>query len=82
MAHATANFFWSLPPGVMGRGQKVKYHSIKFQFLNQSQIFVNQTLCVLSQMKDTKHFRGDIRLPGSCPRGDPGGEDLTSSCGV
>ena len=26
MAHATAHFFWSPPPGALGRGQKVKYH--------------------------------------------------------
>ena len=26
MAHATAQFFGSPPPGVFGRGQKVKYH--------------------------------------------------------
>ena len=26
MAHAMAQFFRSLPPGALGRGQKVKYH--------------------------------------------------------
>ena len=26
MAHAMAQFFGSLPPGALGRGQKVKYH--------------------------------------------------------
>ena len=26
MAHATAQFFGSPPPGALGRGQKVKYH--------------------------------------------------------
>ena len=26
MAHATAQLFWSSPPGALGRGQKVKYH--------------------------------------------------------
>ena len=30
---------------------------IKFQILSQSQIFLNQTLCVISQMKDIKHIR-------------------------
>ena len=28
MARATAQLFWSPPPGALGRGQKVKYHSI------------------------------------------------------
>ena len=28
MAHATAQFLWSPPPGALGRGQKVKYHKI------------------------------------------------------
>ena len=28
MAHATAQLFWSSPPGALGRGQKVKYHLI------------------------------------------------------
>ena len=26
MAQATAQFFWSPPPGALGRDQKVKYH--------------------------------------------------------
>ena len=28
MAHATAQYFWSPPPGALGRGQKVKYNLI------------------------------------------------------
>ena len=43
---------------------------IKFQFQSQFQRFLYQTLCVFSQMKDTKHIRWDFILsPGSCPRG-------------
>ena len=26
MAYATSQFFWSPPPGALGRGQNVKYH--------------------------------------------------------
>ena len=33
---------------------------IKFQFLNQFHIFLNQTLFVFSQMKDIKHIRLDF----------------------
>ena len=47
---------------------------IQFQLLSQFQIFLKQTLCVFSQMKDIKHFRQDFHsLPGSCPRGDAWG---------
>ena len=58
MAHATAQFFLSPPPGALGRGKKVKYH--KSQSLSQFQRFLNQTLCVFSQMKDIKHIRRDF----------------------
>ena len=33
---------------------------IKFQLLSQFQIFLNQTLCVFSQMKDVKHIKPDF----------------------
>ena len=58
MAHATAQFFWSPPPGALRRGQKVTYHKISSQ--SQFQRFLNQTLCVFSQMKDIKHIRRDF----------------------
>ena len=45
-----------LVPTPLGRGQEVKKHQIQFQ------IFLNQILCVFSQMKDTKHFRWDFHL--------------------
>ena len=42
----------------------------KFQLLCQFQRFLNQTLCVLSQMKDIKHIRRYfIQSPRSCTRG-------------
>ena len=44
--------FWPCPPGALGRDQKVKYHLISK--------FLYQTLCVFSQMKDTKHISRDF----------------------
>ena len=41
---------------------------IKSQSQSQFQRFLNQTLCVFSQMKDISDGIF-IRLPGSCPRG-------------
>ena len=35
---------------------------IKFQLQSQSQRFLNQTLCVFSEMKDIKHIRRDFHL--------------------
>ena len=50
-------FFGPTPWG-LGRGQKVKYHliSITKSFSN----ILYQTLCLFSQMKDTKHIRRDF----------------------
>ena len=57
--------FWPCP---LGRDQKVKYHLISIT-KSISKIFY-QTLCVFSQMKDTKPIRLDFILsPGSCRRG-------------
>ena len=55
MAHATAQYFWSPPPGALGRGPKGQIS----KNLNHSQFqrFLSQTLCVFSQMKDIKHTR-------------------------
>ena len=41
-------FFWPRP--------------IEFQLQSQFQIFLNQTLCVFSKMKDIKHIRRDFHL--------------------
>ena len=67
MAHATAHF---LPPAPwsLGEGPKVKYHLS--QLLSQCQIFLKQTLCVFSQMKDVKHIRRDFYgVPWVMPKG-------------
>ena len=52
------NFFLAPPPRALGRGQEVKYHLISIT-KSISKIFF-QTLCVFSQMKDTKHIRRDF----------------------
>ena len=59
-------------PGEGPKGQ-ISLNIIKFQLQSQFQRFLNQTLCVYSQMnmKDIKHFSRDFHLaawPGSCPR--------------
>ena len=51
-------FFLPRPLGPWG-GVK-RSNIIKFQFQSQFQRFLYQTLCVFSQMKDTKHFRRDF----------------------
>ena len=50
--------FLAPPPWALGRGKKVKYHLISIT-KSISKIFY-QTLCVFSQMKDTKHVRRDF----------------------
>ena len=63
MGHATEHFFLPRPLGPLGgakRSNIIKY--IKFQLQSQFQRFLNQTLCVFSQMKDIKHIRRDFHL--------------------
>ena len=57
---ATAHFFGPAPwgPGEGPKGQ-IYLNIIKFQLQSQFQRFLNQTLCVFSQMKDIKHIRRD-----------------------
>ena len=38
-------------------GEAKRSNIINFQLLSQFQIFLNQSLCVFSQMKDVKHIR-------------------------
>ena len=47
MAHATAQLFWSPPPGALGRGQKVKYHIISIT-MSISKIFKPNFVCLLT----------------------------------
>ena len=51
-------FFWPRPLGPWG-GVK-RSNIISFQLQSQFQRFLFQTLCVFSQMKDTKHIRQDF----------------------
>ena len=46
MGHATSNFFLALPPGVLGRGQKVKYLISITKSI--SKIFLPNFMCVLT----------------------------------
>ena len=53
----------SFGPAPWGPGEGAKrLNIIKFQLLSQFQRFLNQTLCVFSQMKDIKHIRRDFYL--------------------
>ena len=57
-------FFFGPAPWGPGEGPKgqISLNIIKFQLLSQFQKFLNQTLCVFSQMKDIKHIRRDFHL--------------------
>ena len=63
MGRGTAHFFGPAPwgPGEGPKGQ-ISINIIKFQLQSQFQRFLNQTLCVFSQMKDIKHIRQDFHL--------------------
>ena len=58
------HFFFAPPPWVPGEGPngKMSVNIIKFQLQSQFQRFLNQTLCVFSQLKDIKHIRRDFYL--------------------
>ena len=60
MGRATAHFFWPCPLGPWGGAKRSNI--IKFQLQSQFQRFLNQTLCVFSQMNDIKHIRQDFHL--------------------
>ena len=55
-------FFLGPAPWGPGEGPKgqILLNIIKFQLQSQFQRFLNQTLCVFSQMKDIKHIRRDF----------------------
>ena len=57
-------FFFGPAPWGPGEGPKgqISLNIIKFQLLSQFQRFLNQTLCVFSQMKDIKLIRRDFHL--------------------
>ena len=54
-----STIFWVPVPCGLGEGPKGQI-SFNTQLQSQFQIFLNQTLCVFSQMKDIKHIRKDF----------------------
>ena len=58
MANATAQFFGPAPLGPWGGAKRSNI--IKSQSQSKFQRFLNQTLCVFSQMKDVKQIRWDF----------------------
>ena len=53
-----STFIWAHP---LGPRRGIKRSNItKFQLQSQFQRFLYQTLCVFSQIKDTKHFEHDF----------------------
>ena len=69
MAHATAQFFGF--PRPLGPLEGVKGQiSLHLNYFSQFQFFLNQTLCVFSQMKDIEHIRRDFHwAPWVMPKG-------------
>ena len=57
--NGTWNSISFCPPPPLWEGAK-RSNIIKFQKQSQFQRFLNQTLCVISQMKDIKHSRRDF----------------------
>ena len=56
-------FFCPVPWGTgEGRKGQISLKIIKFQLQSQFQRFLNQTLCVFTEMKDIKHIRRDFYL--------------------
>ena len=75
MGRATSILLWPSPLG-HGEGPKGQI-SFNFNYKVNFKVFLYQTLCVFSQMKDTKHIRRDFHsvawvMPqgwGGVPRG-------------
>ena len=62
------NFLGSPAPWGLWKESKVKYHYISIT--KSIQFFLNQTLCVFSQMKDIEHIRRDFHwAPWVMPKG-------------
>ena len=60
--------FFGPAPWDPGEGSKGQI-SLNFNYKDNFKDFLFQTLCVFSQMKDTKHIDGSFILsPGPCPR--------------
>ena len=60
----TGAIFWVPAPwGLAWEGAK-RSNIIKSELKSQFQRFLNQTLCIFSQMKDIKHIRWDFHSVG------------------
>ena len=75
-----SNFFLTLPPGALGRGQKVKYH-LNSITKSISKIFIPNFVCVLTNERyKTYHtgfsFRSRGRAPGVGLRGAGGAQGV------
>ena len=70
-------------PATWGPGEgpkdQISLKIIEFQLQSQFQRFLNQTMCVFSEMKDIKHIRRDFHLAASVM---PQGWDLEVLWGV
>ena len=69
--------FWPCP--LVPWGGVKRSNIIKFQLQSQFQRFLYQTLCVFSQIKDTKHIRWEFHsvawiMPQGWDLGSPGGQ--------
>ena len=52
-----SNFFLAMPPGALGRGQKVKYHLISIT-KSISKIFIPNFVCVLTNERYKTYQKG------------------------
>ena len=81
--------FLALPPGALGRGQKVKYHIISIT-KSISKIFIPNFVCVLTNERYETYQTGFLFCPlghaqGVGRWGCPGGQTFffqTWSCGI
>ena len=77
MAHETAQFFWSPPPGALRRDQKVKHHKISIT-KSISKIFKQNFVCLLTNERYKTYqtgfsFRRLDHAPGVALGGTMGG---------
>ena len=71
------NFFLALPPGALGRGQKVKYHLISIT-KSISKIFIPNFVCVLTNERYKTYQTGFL----FCPLGHVPGVGLWATGGA
>ena len=62
--HATTHYFWPCSQGPWGCVKRSNIIKFQLQNFSQFQRFLNQTLCVFSQIKDIKHIKQDFYSVG------------------